>query len=150
MNPPFDVDARKKDSVKVVAKHVFVIAKDMLQGIQVYNICTHVNKRLCRHSKNTNEGIITWEKFSEICYPFQFPDEDADDDAELKAVALCLNESGNIIYINGISHIILNPNWFCNQIMGSLVHFQNPNEKLITMRTHGTTNQQWNSLPNLE
>ena len=135
-NPPFDVDARNKDSVKPIAEHIFVIAKDMLQGIQVYNMWTQIHKRLSKHSKKTNEGVITWEKFGEICYPFHFPN----DDAKLKAIALCLNESGNIIYINGFSHIILNPNWFCNQVMGGLINFSKSKaSKSIMVFTNGCT-----------
>ena len=101
LNPPFHVDARKKDSmraatsVRAVAKHIFDIAKRTLQGIQVYNICTDVNKLLSKHSKSTNEEIITWKKFSEICHSFHF----SNDIAKLEAIALCLNESGNIINI---------------------------------------------------
>ena len=120
VNPPFEVDARKKDSVRSLAKHIFRIAKEMLQGLQVYNIYTRVAERLSYHSKNTNELIITWEKFKELCSPFHLYSE-----AKLKAIALSLNESGNIIYINGVEHIILDPNWFCNEIMGSLIGFSN-------------------------
>ena len=116
-DPPFHVDARKKDSMRDVATHIFDIAKHMLGGIQVYKIYTYVNKLLSKHLKNTNEGIITWETFRKIC--------PTNDKAKLEAIALCLNESGNIIYINGIRHIILNPNWFCNEVMGSLIYFSN-------------------------
>ena len=63
---PFHVDARKKDSMSAVTSHIFDIAKDMLQGIQVYKICTDVNKLLSKHLKNRNEEIITWEKFAQI------------------------------------------------------------------------------------
>ena len=66
LNPPFHVNARKKDSMRGVASHIFDIAKDMLQGIQVYKICTDVNKLLSKHLKNRNEEIITWEKFAQI------------------------------------------------------------------------------------
>ena len=117
VNPQFDVDARNKDSVKHVAEHIFNIAKNVLQGIELYDICTQVSKILLNHSKTTNERIITWEDFSKIC--------NNDDKAKLNAIAMSLNESGNIIYINGIRHIILDPNWFCNQIMGSLIGFPN-------------------------
>ena len=115
VDPQFDVDATNKDSVKPVAQHVFNIAKDVLQGIELYDICTQVSKNLLNYSKRTNERIITWEEFSKIC--------NNDDKAKLNAIAMSLNESGNIIYINTIKYIILDPNWFCNEIMGSLIHF---------------------------
>ena len=129
VNPPFEVDARKKASVKAVAECIFDIAKQMLQDIQLYNIYTKVGERLLDHLKNTNERIITWNKFKEICHPFHLSSE-----AKLKAIALSLNESGNIIYINGVEHIILDPNWFCNQIMGSLIGFSNSKASKSTIK----------------
>ena len=122
VNHVFDVDARKQDSVRSLLDCIFNIAKDMLRGIQLYSIYTQVGEHLSDHLKNTNERIITWKKFKEIlCYPLHF----SSDKAKLNAIALSLNESGSIIYINGISHIILDPNWFCNEIMGSLIGFSN-------------------------
>ena len=38
---------------------------------------------------------------------------------------MSLNESGHIIYVSGFKHIVLNLNWFCNQIIGSLIGFPN-------------------------
>ena len=131
LNPPFHVNARKKDSMRGVASHIFDIAKDMLQGIQVYKICTDVNKLLSKHLKNTNEGIITWWTFRKIC-PTQFS-------IDLEAIALYLNDSGNIIYINKIRLIVLNRNWFCNEVMGSLIDFSNSkaSKSTILQRGHG-------------
>ena len=63
--PQLDVDARNKDSVKPVAESVFNIAKDVLQGIELYDICTQVSKHLWNHSTSTNEQIITWERREE-------------------------------------------------------------------------------------
>ena len=114
VDPQFDVDAKNNDSVKPVAERVFNIAKDVFQGIDIYDICTQVSKNLLTYSKNTNERIMTWEELSKMCHS---------DKAKLNAIAMSLNESGNIIYINTIKHIILDPNWFCNEIMDSLIHF---------------------------
>ena len=113
VDPLFDVDARKEGSVKAVAECVFIVASEMLRGVQMYKICTQVSDRLSMHLKTTNERIITWEKFTEIF----------NNKAKLNAIALSLNELGTIIYINKIKHIVLDPNWFCNEIMGSLIHF---------------------------
>ena len=115
----------KNDVVKVVAEFVFRNAKDMLQGIQLYDISTRVSKQLSKHLKNKNERIITWEKFGEICRMAAQLSNPNSDKAKLNAIAMSLNETGNIIYINGIQHIVLDPNWFCNEIMGSLIGFPN-------------------------
>ena len=117
--------ARKKASVKPVAECIFNIAKDLLQVIELYDICTQVSKHLWNHSKSTNEQIITWTKFSQICNIDGQLSNPTHDKAKLNIIALSLNESGNIIYINKIKHIVLNPNWFCNQVMGNLIGFPN-------------------------
>ena len=115
VDSPFDVDARNKDSVKPVAEHIFIVAKEVLQGIDLYDICRQVSKNLLNYSKSTNERIITWEEFNKIC--------NNDDKAKLNAIAMSLNESGHIIYVSGFKHIVLDPNWFCNEIIGSLIGF---------------------------
>ena len=125
VDPPFEVDARKKDSVKAVGECIFRIAKEVLEGIELYDICTQVSKHLWNYSKSSNEQIITWTQFSEICNIYGQFSNLTSDKAKLNIIALSLNESGNIIYINGIKHIVLNPNWFCNEIMGSLIGFPN-------------------------
>ena len=125
LQPPFHVDARKNDSVKAVAESVFSNAKAILQGIQLYDICTRVSKHLLKHLENKNERIITWEKFGEICDMGLQHSNSTSDKAKLNAIAMYLNESGNIIYINGIQHIVLDPHWFCNEVMGTLIHYPN-------------------------
>ena len=87
VDPPFEVDARNKDSVKPVAEHIFNITKDVLEGIELYDICRQVKKNLLNYSKSTNEQIITWEEFNKIC--------NNDDKAKLNAIAMSLNESGH-------------------------------------------------------
>ena len=120
--PPFEVDARKKDSVQGVAKMIFSTAKEMLQDVLVYDICRHVTEHLSKYLKRSKHRIITWSEFSGICSSqFSIHNEDA----KLHAIAQYLNESGIIIYINNLEYIVLDPNWFCNQIMGSLIHFSN-------------------------
>ena len=64
-------------------------------------------------------------KFSEICNINDHLSNPTSEKAKLNIIALYLNESGNIIYINGIKLIILDPNWFCNQFVGSLIGFLN-------------------------
>ena len=115
VDSPFDVDARNKDSVKPVAEHIFNITKDVLEGIELYDIYRQVRKNVLNYSKSTNEQIIKWEEFNKIC--------NNDDKAKLNAIAMSLNESGHIIYVSGFKHVVLNPNWFCNQIIGSLIGF---------------------------
>ena len=109
INPALEVDARQRDSVKPVLECIFHTAKEMLQGVEVYDICTQVSEHLSKYMKTSMQRIIRWPDFRDICKrELSIPH----DEAKLKAIALSLNESGSIIYINRIKHIIIDPNWF--------------------------------------
>ena len=70
----FEVDARKRGSVKHLSQHIFNIVEQMLQGVMVYDICTEVGQHLSKHFATSNQRIITWSKFSEICKPIFLED----------------------------------------------------------------------------
>ena len=142
----FEVDARKRGSVKSLSKHIFGIAEEMLQEVMVYTICTQVSEHLSKHLKASNQRIITWSKFSEICKPSvkSIRNDDKDNlDKILEGIALSLHESGIIIYVHNKAHIVLDPNWFCNKIMGSLIHFPNCKKKLNIMEINGFANRRF-------
>ena len=116
VDPPFEVDARQEDSVKAVAEHFFKVAREMLQGVKMYNICTQVSKQLSKHLKNTNERIITWNKFTKIC-----KHSSVNGTLNLNTIASTLSESGSIIYTSENTPIVLDPNLFYNHIIASLI-----------------------------
>ena len=134
VDPTFEVDARKKDGrVKAVVDCIFEISKEMLKGVYVFDICMQVSKNLSKHLKISRQRIITWSQFRDICKDqLSIPDNEA----IMKAIALTLNDYGIIIFINGIAHIVLDPDWFCNQIMGSLINFPGCKESR-TIPIHG-------------
>jgi hypothetical protein len=129
----FEVDARNMDSVKGVGEYTFDIAKQLLQGAQIYDICSQVSEYLPKQRQ-----IITWSTFRKICREKLYIPGD-DPEPKLHAVALSLNESGDIIYVNNIKHIILDPNWFCRDILGSLIYFPEGNQSFKTMVIQGFT-----------
>jgi hypothetical protein len=134
----FEVDARKVESIQGVRKFIFKTARKMFKDAETYDICSQVSEYLSGHA--TNERIITWVQFTEICTDKFIPYIPGDDpEAKLRAIALSLNESGNIIY--AIKYIILDPNWFCNDILGSLIYFPEGNTSSNTMVIRGFTNR---------
>ncbi|MCO5614806.1 hypothetical protein L7F22_069090 [Adiantum nelumboides] len=118
-----EVDARREASVKPLVSCIFQIAHDVLEGVRVYSICSQVSKFLSRrHNRKSLVGeqpIIPWNNFTELCTK-QF---NVDDPEVHKAIAYSLNESGNIIYLSNLPFLVLEPNWFCHEVMGSLIHF---------------------------
>ena len=139
INPALEVDARQRDSVKPVLECIFHTAKEMLQGVEVvYDICTQVSEHLSKYMKTSMQRIIRCSEFRDICEcQLSIPH----DEAKLKTIALSLNESGIIIYVNNIAHIVLDPNWFCNQIIGSLIHLAESKQSKGTMEIRGFTHR---------
>jgi hypothetical protein len=84
-----------------------LIARQMLQGAEMYDICSRVSEYLLEHARK--ERIITQSQFSRICMQKLYIPGDAE--PKLHAIALSLNESGNFIYDSSIKYIILDPNW---------------------------------------
>ncbi|MCO5587224.1 hypothetical protein L7F22_041171 [Adiantum nelumboides] len=118
-----EVDARREASVKPLVSCIFQIAHEVLKDVRVYSICSQVSEFLSRrHNRKSLVGeqpIISWNNFTELCTK-QF---NVDDPEVHKAIAYSLNESGNIIYLSNLPFLVLEPNWFCHEVMGSLIHF---------------------------
>ncbi|KAI5058128.1 hypothetical protein GOP47_0026298 [Adiantum capillus-veneris] len=143
----FDVDARSPKSVGPVVSCMFNVAKDLLAGIEVYSICSKISQYLTQLADEVSP-IIAWDLFSNICATkFKIFNDEVQ-----KAIASYLHESGDIIYVNNLHHVILKPDWFCHEIMGSLIHFDDAHmsriipirgyaeqeylEKLLAMSSH--------------
>jgi hypothetical protein len=41
-----------------------------------------------------------------------------------KAIAANLHDTGDIIYFEGLEFVVVNPNWFCHDLMGLLINFR--------------------------
>jgi hypothetical protein len=55
-----------------------------------------------------------------------------------EAVALFLHDAGEIIYFKDQDFVVVNPHWFCHQVMGHLIELRRHVEKLeLTATFHG-------------
>jgi hypothetical protein len=55
-----------------------------------------------------------------------------------EAVALFLHDAGEIIYFKDEDFVVVNPHWFCHQVMGHLIELRRPAEELkLTTTIHG-------------
>jgi hypothetical protein len=53
-------------------------------------------------------------------------------------VALFLHDAGEIIYFKDEDFVVVNPHWFCHQVMGHLIELRRPAEEFgLTTRIHG-------------
>jgi len=55
-----------------------------------------------------------------------------------EVVALFLHDAGEIIYFKYEDSMVVNPHWFCHQVMGHLINLRKPKEKVeLTTTIHG-------------
>ena len=81
------------------------------------------------NTKNPHQPFVDWETFSEICEEvdelksFVYMDGTALEELKKKKqyVATSLHEGGHIMYFEDLSTIIMNPRWFCHDIMGNIL-----------------------------
>ncbi|MCO5586398.1 hypothetical protein L7F22_040338 [Adiantum nelumboides] len=136
----FEVDARDQACVKPVASCIFNTAREILEGVEVYHICTQVSKRLSFMLKASSKQklIINWSEFRDVCKR----EFNIDESEVQKAIACSLNDSGDVIYMSNMGYLVLDPNWFCHEIMGSLIYFP---ESLTSnaMSIHGYVQRQY-------
>jgi hypothetical protein len=52
-----------------------------------------------------------------------------------EAVALFLHDAGEIIYFKDEDFVVVNPHWFCHQVMGHLIKLRRPAEEFELTRT---------------
>jgi GTPase SAR1 family protein len=52
-----------------------------------------------------------------------------------EAVALFLHDAGEIIYFKDQDFVVVNPHWFCHQVMGHLIELRRPAEEFELTRT---------------
>lgn len=134
---PFEVDARDPPSVEEVASCIFSTAADILQNVQVYKVC-HEMRSILR-LKSESDPIITWKDFETLCKE-RFGDHDP---VLAKAIASSLNESGDLIFLQDMKFLVLNTNWFCQDIMGDLIHFSKLQERARVIPVKGFAPEQY-------
>jgi len=84
-----------------------------------------------------NRPLISWNAFYQLCIQtipkvFYVKNEvDNDEPFDLvenkeraKVLAGHLHDTGDIIYFLGLEWVVINPNWFCHDIMGYVINFR--------------------------
>lgn len=122
MDGYFEMDARNPSQVKGLAQHIFQCAHDVLKSAPpVYKAC-EFSRRVIKelvHKKGGADPVITKEMFFLILQEKMH----ITSRAIQEAVALSLNDSGDIIYLQSSNHVVLDTQWFCHDIMGDLLFY---------------------------
>jgi hypothetical protein len=127
--PSFCIDARSTSSVQPLARFVTNEIKHILDNLpKVLLVCLQMGKVIIQwNEKHTNKPMVPWETFEELCAENTnlkcFRGDQSNMKKHCQAVAQTLHEGGNVLYFENLEFVVMDPNWFCHEILGSLLAF---------------------------
>ncbi|CAM6028635.1 unnamed protein product [Sphagnum balticum] len=127
--PSFWIDARSTSSIQPLARFVTNEIKHILDHLpKVLEVCLQMGKVITQwNEKHTNKPMVSWETFEELCAENTnlkcFLGDQSNMKKHCQAVAQTLHEGGNVLYFENLEFVVMDPNWFCHEILGSLLAF---------------------------
>ncbi len=133
------IDALSARHVQPVFDFVFKSSRDLLSKTPlVFEESARLRHALVEETKRCpNRPLISWNAFYQLCIQtipkvFYVKNEvDNDEPFDLvenkeraKVLAGHLHDTGDIIYFLGLEWVVINPNWFCHDIMGYVINFR--------------------------
>ncbi len=142
------INAHSSQQSRHVVDDVTTTCTNVLDKLpHVFKACVNVQHGLCDWVKeHPYQPIVTMETFkNDIVAKKESslkPGSPTDiDDKNLnphEAVALFLHDAGEIIYFKDTDFVVVNPHWFCHQVMGHLIELRRPMEEFqLTTTIHG-------------
>lgn len=144
----YTVDARSSGSVNKVAHHVQQTAKTILERVpKIYQVCDDLRVLLFNwKSEHSNKPVMRWEEFAQLCQtkvPALRIQSRYDDPQKVeerrRAVACSLHKAGEIIYFQELDFIIVNCEWFCEEVLGRLVRLNSRSQSTLDPQQRGFT-----------
>jgi hypothetical protein len=128
----YALNARSTNAVRPVLDFVFESLQQLLRRMpRVFAECAIMRRAVANQA---NDCLIKWNTFCDLCIQ-EVPtltqgnnkQERVEPDVVLKrqkAIAANLHNTGDIIYFEGLEFVVVNPNWFCHDVMGFLINFR--------------------------
>jgi GTPase SAR1 family protein len=128
----YALNARSTNDVQPVLDFVFESSHQLLKRMpQVFAECAIMRHALADRAKDC---LIKWNAFCDLCIQKAPTLTQGNNEQERvepnvvlkrqKAVAANLHDMGDIIYFEGLEFVVVNPNWFCHDVMGFLINFR--------------------------
>jgi len=128
----YALNARSTNDVRPVLDFVLENSQQLLKRMpKVFAQCAIMRCALANQAKDC---LIKWNTFCDLCnqeVPTLTQGRDEQERVEpnvvlkrQKAIAANLHETGDIIYFEGLDFVVVNPNWFCHDVMGFLINFR--------------------------
>ncbi|GLJ45421.1 hypothetical protein SUGI_0956290 [Cryptomeria japonica] len=142
----YSVDARSSGSVNKVARHVQQITRTILERVpKIYQVCDDLRILLSRWKSENNKPVMRWEEFGELCQikvpslRTQRYDDPSKVEERRRAVASSLHKAGEVIYFQELDFIIVNCEWFCEEVLGRLVRLSSKSQSTSDSQQSGFT-----------
>ncbi|KAG0580046.1 hypothetical protein KC19_4G143600 [Ceratodon purpureus] len=121
-------DARSRKSIEPVQKAMQKRILSILDRVpKVFDACsqlqTHLNEWKNQHP---DKPLIKWSDFSLLCSKvpalkrLQGQDLSVAEERQ-KAVARAMHDAGELLFFDGLDFMVVDPNWFCHEIMGRIL-----------------------------
>jgi len=79
------------------------------------------------NEEHTNKPMVSWETFEKLCAKNTnlkcFLGDQSNMKKHYQVVAQTLYEGGNVLYFENLEFMVMDANWFCHEILGSLLAF---------------------------
>jgi GTPase SAR1 family protein len=128
----YALNARSTNDVRPVLDFVFENSQQLLKRMpKVFAECAIMCRALANRAKDC---LIKWNTFCDLCIQEVPTITQGNNEQERvepnvvlkrqKAIAANLHDTGDIIYFEGLEFVVVNPNWFCHDLMGFLINFK--------------------------
>jgi hypothetical protein len=109
--------------------------------VHIYEACMNVQHGLCEWNKHhPNQPIVKMETFEKEIIDKTEPNlrqlmVEQEFEKPHIAVAMFLHDAGEMIYFKEENFVVVNPSWFCHEVMGHLIKLQGHVEKVNLKET---------------
>jgi hypothetical protein len=138
------INAHSSQEARDVTTKVTKTCGDILKKmVNVYKACMNVQHGLCEWNKNhPNQPIITMETFEKEIIDKVEPylrqlvvQQEFEKTQPHVAVAMFLHDAGEMIYFKEEDFVVVNPSWFCHEVMGRLIKLRRHVEEVNLQAT---------------
>ncbi len=130
------INAHSSQEARDVTMKVTNTCGDILKKmVHIYEACMNVQHGLCEWNKHhPNEPIVTMETFEKEIIDKKEPNlrhlvVQQEFEKPYISVAMFLHDDGEMIYFKDEDFVVVNPNWFCHEVMSHLIKLRGHVEK---------------------
>ncbi|KAH9544647.1 hypothetical protein CY35_12G005500 [Sphagnum magellanicum] len=136
------INARLSQEARDVTTKVINTCGHILKKMgHIYEACMNVQHGLCEWNKHhPNQPIVTMDTFEKEIIDKKEPNlrqlvVQQEFEKPHVAVAMFLHDAGEMIYFKEEDFVVVNPSWFCHEVMGHLIKLRGHVEKVNLKKT---------------